>query len=231
MSGIQDLKHRLHRSKSWLERASAEQDIDTKYILLWVAFNAAYALERNAAREELGKDGNDPPDWRLRERFFQILTRVRSQHIHTTIREKLWNPVADIMTNEYVFGGFWESLTDDQFDWANWPRQGRFRYERDQVRNRLRRATTENTQRILRHVFDRLGVLRNQLMHGCATQQGTLNRRQVVDGTQILEVLVPLFVGIMEENPDECWGRISYPVRRDIREDLRPNPQFAPGRH
>ena len=46
------LQHRLRRSTSWLKRAGSEKDIDTKFILLWVAFNASYAIERNAARQE-----------------------------------------------------------------------------------------------------------------------------------------------------------------------------------
>ena len=228
MNNRSDLQHRLHRSKSWLERASSEQDIDTKYILLWVAFNAAYALERNAAKEELGEEGQDgrlrdPADWQLRERCFAILTRVRYRQIYGKIRAGLWEPVARIMDNEYVFRGFWDSLTEREFDWANWRHKEGFEDQRDKVMRQLRlgHAEVRNTSYILRQVFDRLGVLRNQLMHGCATRQGTLNRRQVVDGTQILQVLVPLFVDVMEENPEEDWGKISYPVRPDIREDLR----------
>ena len=27
------------------------------------------------------------------------------------------------MSNEYVFQGFWESLTEDRFDWENWERK------------------------------------------------------------------------------------------------------------
>ena len=105
----------------------------------------------------------------------------------------------------------------------NWRLKGDFDTQRDEVMRRLRlgRAGVENTGYILAHVFDRLGVLRNQLMHGCATQQGSLNRRQVDDGTQILEVLVPLFVDIIADNPEAGWGKISYPVREDIRQDRR----------
>ena len=221
MNARAQLQHRLQRSRSWLERAASEQDIDTKYILLWIAFNAAYALERNAAKEEFGEDGNDPPDWKLRMRFFEILTRVRSRQIHATIRGQLWNPATSIMKNEYVYWGFWESLTDDRFDWENWRLKRQFTREQDKVTRLLSRPGGEHTGYVLQKMFDRLGVLRNQLMHGCATQQGALNRRQVVDATRILEILVPLFVGVMEEYPDEKWGKISYPVRNDIREDLR----------
>ncbi len=146
MDNMEQLQHRLQRSRSWLERAASEQDIDTKYILLWIAFNAAYALERNAAKEELGEDGNDPPDWKLRTRFFEIMTRVRSQQIHATIRGKLWNPATNIMENEYVFWGFWDSLTDDRFDWENWALKPKF--EQQQVR--VRRLLNERMSRSCR---------------------------------------------------------------------------------
>ena len=73
----------------------------------------------------------------------------------------------------------------------------------------------------LDRIFERLSTLRNQLMHGCATQAGGLNRRQVDDGAEILERLVPLFVNIVVDHPEVDWGEISFPVRDDIREDLR----------
>ena len=223
MNGLSALQHRLQRTRSWLERASSEQDVDTKYILLWVAFNAAYALERNAARKELGEEDRDPPEWKLRKRFFHKMPSARYPQIYGTLKRELSAPVARIMENEYVFRGFWDSLTEDEFDWSSWRLKGVFDTERDEVMRKLkpRRADVEDTRYILARVFDRLGVLRNQLMHGCATQQGSLNRRQVDDGTQILEVLVPLFVDIMADNPEAGWGKISYPVREDIREDRR----------
>jgi len=38
------LSLRVHRALSWLNRAEQEtEDIDAKFIFLWVAFNAAYA--------------------------------------------------------------------------------------------------------------------------------------------------------------------------------------------
>ena len=72
---------------------------------------------------------------------------------------------------------------------------------------------------VLVKLFDRLYVLRNQLMHGCATRSGTLNRRQVEQGERVLRFLIPLFLDIMMDNPGEDWGELSYPVRGDIRED------------
>ena len=61
-------------------------------------------------------------------------------------------------------------------------------------------------------VFDRLSVLRNQLVHGGATWGGSINRPQVRDGTAILAFLIPVFVDVMLDNPLEYWGRPFYPV-------------------
>lgn len=37
------LSLRVHRALSWLKPAESEDDLDVKFILYWVAFNAAYA--------------------------------------------------------------------------------------------------------------------------------------------------------------------------------------------
>ena len=69
-----------------------------------------------------------------------------------------------------------------------------------------------NTLRILITLFDRLYVLRNQLVHGGATWNGTVNRSQVIDGAAVLANLVPVFIDIMMDNPDHDWGKPFYPV-------------------
>ena len=61
-------------------------------------------------------------------------------------------------------------------------------------------------------MFDRLYVLRNQLVHGGATWNSRVNRDQVCDGAAILAFLMPVFVDVMMDNPGEDWGRPFYPV-------------------
>ena len=41
----EDLILRVHRALSWLDRAEQESDPDSRFIFLWIAFNAAYASE------------------------------------------------------------------------------------------------------------------------------------------------------------------------------------------
>ena len=219
LSGPPELIHRLRRSISWLERARTEDETDTKCILLWVSFNAAYAIERRAAITAWGEAGAS--ERALQRRFFERLASAGWKRIHNPIRTTLWRAVPSLMSNEYVFRGFWDSLTEQRFDWERWERKDDFEAERDEVPKLLRRGNERSTSKLLRLLFARLYVVRNQLMHGCATREGSLNRRQVEDGAEILRVLMPKFLDIMADHPDRDWGAISYPVRDDIREDLR----------
>ena len=66
--------------------------------------------------------------------------------------------------------------------------------------------------RVLRLVFDRLHVLRNRIVLGGATWDSRVNRDQVRGGGAILAFLMPVFVGIMTDNPHEDRGRPFYPV-------------------
>ena len=61
-------------------------------------------------------------------------------------------------------------------------------------------------------IFDRLYVLRNQLLHGAATWNSGANREQVRDGAAILGRLIPEVLEIMLGNHDADWGEIRYPV-------------------
>ena len=70
----------------------------------------------------------------------------------------------------------------------------------------------QDTARTLSFVFDRLYVLRNQLVHGGATWNSAVNRDQVRDGAAILGSLVPVFVDVMMDNPHGDWGRSFYHV-------------------
>lgn len=221
------LSHRLRRSFSWLERAAVEKDTDAKCIFLWVSFNAAYATDLHAETDKL-------PEWQRRERYFDELTRVGFR-IDREVQESLSVPIAHLMNNEYIFWGFWDTVSRSNrpFNWKNWKGKKKFEEERGKVGSilTLTDATATDMRYVLERVFNRLYVLRNQLMHGCSTHRSDakkgkhLNHRQVENGAKILETLIPLFLSTMANHPDdpgdEKWGKISYPVRDDIREDRR----------
>ena len=65
---------------------------------------------------------------------------------------------------------------------------------------------------VLGIVFDRLYVLRNQLVHGGATWNSSVNRAQVRDGTAILAALLPSLIETMVDHPELEFGSVLYPV-------------------
>ena len=69
-----------------------------------------------------------------------------------------------------------------------------------------------NTKAMLGILFQRLYVLRNQLIHGGATWNGKVNRPQVESGTAILGDIVPVVIHLMMNQPNQVWGDPIYPV-------------------
>ena len=58
----------------------------------------------------------------------------------------------------------------------------------------------------------RLYTLRNQLIHGGATWNGSVNREQLRDCVGLLSKLVPVIIDLMMDSPDTLWGDACYPV-------------------
>ena len=69
-----------------------------------------------------------------------------------------------------------------------------------------------DTAKVLSIVFDRLYVLRNQLIHGGATWNGIVNRAQLQDCVNLMGKLVPVVIEIMLNSSDTIWGDACYPV-------------------
>ena len=99
------------------------------------------------------------------------------------------------MENRYVFNPFWQHQTGSTASTT-----GRIASRR--LRDAFTRAfQASDTARVLTFVFDRLYVLRNQIVHGGSTWNSRVNRAQVHDGAAILGFLMPVFVDLMMDNP------------------------------
>ena len=191
---------RVHRAISWIGRAEAADDDDARFLFLWIGFNSAYADEeeiQNAAA----------PERDAFKEFFQRVVRLDAgQRIYDAIWDNFSGPIRVLLHNKYVFTPFWKHHNglEGFEDWEEWFRASE---------RRFRRALEErDTVRVLRLVFDRLYLLRNQIVHGGATWNSEVNRDQVRDGAAILAFLMPVFGDVMMENPHEDWGRRFYPV-------------------
>ena len=172
--------------------------MDAKCIFYWIAFNAAYARDLPANRDATERDN-------LREYFAKIVALDSDNRIYNVVWNIYSGPIRLLLDNEYVFQPFWDYHNGiDGYD--NW--EIRFNSSKAVAARALGR---NDTVTVLSVLFDRLYVLRNQIVHGGATWNSSLNRDQVTDGANILGALIPVMVDMMMDNRDESWGPPYYP--------------------
>jgi len=70
----------------------------------------------------------------------------------------------------------------------------------------------QDTPTVLGIALTRIYTLRNQLIHGGATWNSSVNRYQLRDCVALMEKLVPAILMIMMDNPETLWGDACYPV-------------------
>ena len=190
---------RVHRALSWLERAEREtEDPDAEFIFYWIAFNAAYAQDRPRSLDSTERN-------HFAEFFDTVLSLDSDQTIYNAIWERFSDSIRVLLDNRFVFQPFWNHHAGRGPE--NWEQL--FENSKARVRKAL---AVRNTSIILSTLFDRLYVLRIQLMHGGASWGSSVNRDQVRDGARILAFLVPLFVALMMSHPDIDWAPPDYPV-------------------
>lgn len=70
----------------------------------------------------------------------------------------------------------------------------------------------KNVPAALTQAFTRLYTLRNQIIHGGATYNRQVNRKQLKDAGNLLNKLIPLIIALMMSAPVQLWGEGCYPV-------------------
>lgn len=194
----EDFRIRAHRAISWLARAdSAANDHDVRFLLLWIAFNAAYAQEFGFEQREREQ---------VREFFARLLLSDREQRLQRLLFGRYSGPIRTLIENRYVFEPFWRALREHDAS-GRW--EASFRAARETA---LVAVTGGDALTVLGIVMDRLYVLRNQLVHGGATHGSHVNRQQVGDGVALLADLVPLVIELMLDDCAHDFGAIAYPV-------------------
>ena len=201
---LDDLNLRLRRVLSWLGRAEREykaRDFDAAFIFYWIAFNAAYG--------QLGPSSNEERrDWDRCDYFDRIVVDS-DKAIYDTIWADLPDPIEDMLTNKYVYEPYWQYRNGAKKH-KNWKK--RFEDAKEEAEQAMKSV---QTRFILLELFRRLYTLRNQLLHGGATWESSVNREQVETGAKIMSSLVPHFIDVMIEHPDAGWGAPRYPVVRE----------------
>ena len=188
---------RLHRAISWLKCAEKqEENLDLKFISLWVSFNACYAVDLNGISSK-------PEKAKLRD-FTSSLVQFDRTRLYNLLWEKYSGPVKVLIENKFVFEKFWEYNRGEANDYLP-----AFNKSIASATNCL---SKQNIEGLIEIVLERLYTLRNQLIHGGATYNSKLNRSQLRDACNIMQLLVPIIIDIMLENGEHDWGEIAYPV-------------------
>ena len=99
-SGFADtMRLRVHRSISWLGRAKAEQyDDDSRFVFLWIAFNAGYADQEEFLCEAASERS-------AHTRYFRSVVSLDIRgRVYDAIWDNFSSPIRVLMDNRYVFG-------------------------------------------------------------------------------------------------------------------------------
>lgn len=194
-----NLSLRVHRALSWLQRSEMADDPDGTFIFQWIAFNAAYATELD-------------PHYRSNEQstfqdFLQKLCDLDTQH---RLEALTWGAfpksIRLLLDNPYVFQNFWH-FQNGRISEQDW--KAAFSRSKAAAGKAL---GNRNTAAVLGIVLNRTYTLRNQLIHGGATWNSSVNRDQIRDCVALMGQLVPVIVTIMMDHPGTLWGEGCYPV-------------------
>lgn len=188
---------RLHRAISWLKSAEKQEgNLDMKFISLWISFNACYAVDLNGISSKTERT-------KLRD-FTSSLVEFDRTRLYNLFWEKYSGPVRVLIENKFIFEKFWEYNRGESEDYL--PAFNK------SIATALNCLSKENIEGLLEIVLERLYTLRNSIMHGGSTFDSKLNRGQLKDACNIMQLLVPIIIDIMLENSQHEWGEIAYPV-------------------
>ncbi len=197
---------RIHRAISWVKKARAlpEEDIDLKFISLWIAFNCAYG-------KEISTDGY----FGEKVGFRDFLTVICDLDEEKTLDKILWKrfsqSIKALLENKYTYQPYWNYYNSGDRD-ADW--ELTFKSYNSKA---LKALMTQNTAMVLNIVFDRL--IPSEISSSMVVLPVTVKliSMQLHDGCEILSELMPSVLDIMLKHHDRDWGRAFYPyVKRRL---------------
>ncbi|ATZ66799.1 HEPN domain-containing protein [Acinetobacter haemolyticus] len=198
----EDFRLRIHRALSWLQKAEqSDDDLDSRFIFLWISFNAAYAKDLGSSMRSADKGS-----------FVEFINRICHFDHQQNIYSSVWNTFAGsiriLLDNKFTFQDFW-NFHNGLISERSWEES--FAQHKKKA---LHALTDKNTAELLVCLFNQLYTVRNQIIHGGATYNSSVNRHQVKDACNILMILIPEMLMIMLLHPNEkSWGKPFYPVK------------------
>ena len=210
-----DNERRVARMNAWINLAGAASDEDSahvRFVFYWIAYEAAYKVERGAPSDSRATDSVQ------RRTFHRLVARYDRGRLRQVLRQHLADITA-ILELRQAHPSFWQRQREDAQveSTADWERSfgGRTRKATQALRyaieNWSRGGTNGRTAEALNTLFRSLAVVRNQIVHGASAGSHSRGRTQVLLGARLLHALVPSFRDSVESNLDEDWGQPPFP--------------------
>lgn len=192
---FQNYQIRVHRALSWWDRAAeldADENPEGRLLFAWIAFNALYG----SWDDNGGGPARDRECWGA---FLSTaLTWDRNGLLVSSLSE-MRDPVLELLNNKYLDAQFWRR---------------RDTYGGSQRAYYLGQSLYAERRwgELLVLVFDRIYVLRSQIVHGAATRNSSLNRATLRKVLELLESLLgPILEIAVEHGAHGAWPTLCYP--------------------
>lgn len=174
---------RVHRSRSWLRKASKATDLNSQFIFLWIALNALYGTPRylREIREIRTDETQDL------ESFIADVENASREEISAVLRRpELEGHVSELLRDKFLNVDCWRA----------WAREG--------TRDRRRREALSSHVYDKRHpparLFRQLYTLRNQILHGSATDNSRWTRTALLHAVPILDACVEALIPLVKKH-------------------------------
>jgi hypothetical protein len=188
---------RVHRALSWYKRVvelPADQP-EAQFLFCWIAFNSLFSrwdAERNAP----GADSQ------ARNTFLARLLQIDTGKNIPQMLHQHRGLVRKLLGNPYLSSVFWRD-----------PHHPKARGWATEDANYLEKNFRDhNYIRLMGQAFDRLYVLRGQLVHGASTGGSRLNRTTLNYCLKAMEEFLPVILLVVIDHGDtDEWPELSYP--------------------
>ena len=187
---------RLHRAISWLTAAERyKDDTDVAFMCFWNCYEATYQIE-DPQRFNRNYEAME------RERLTKVVKIDKSNELLIIMLQGYKEYLYEIFANKYLSKRYYEWKLGYVKDWER-----QFTQDLKEARAAL---TRNDTAKLLDFSLFRLGTLRNQMLHGSATYQGSINRETLDKANSFMSEIMPKMVEIMLTG--NGWGEIQYDI-------------------
>lgn len=192
---------RLYRARSRESRKAGggtPPDVDAQFIYLWIAFSSLYGKRRRPDSLVSGQTGRPASEVTDFTRFLEAVERLSGGQVAALLRHSpIAVPAAKILDNPFL----------DLDCWDRWETHG--------IRDRQQRLATPRRsyggQPPPGAVFRQLYTLRNQLLHGAASDGGRRNRESLQNAIPVLDAVVDALIPLVAEHQIRIAGLYPAP--------------------